>query len=74
MIDAERLASFADAWAMLSSGPADILGLSDRGRIADGYRADLTVLEHDSLKVVATMAGGVFSHVQGRFAAQVMEA
>lgn len=47
----------AAALATVTSTPADLLGLRDRGRIAVGARADLTVLtEHGD--VVATVVGG----------------
>ena len=38
--------SFADALATVTSTPADLLGLDDRGRLAIGARADLTLLDH----------------------------
>jgi alpha-D-ribose 1-methylphosphonate 5-triphosphate diphosphatase len=47
-----------DAWALVSEGPARLLGLSDRGRIVAGARADLVVVEEESLRIVATVAGG----------------
>lgn len=35
------------SWALVSSNPADALGLTDRGRIAEGLRADLTLTRPD---------------------------
>lgn len=35
----------AQAWRLVSSGPAEALGLSDRGRIAPGLRADLLLVD-----------------------------
>jgi N-acetylglucosamine-6-phosphate deacetylase len=46
-----------DAVATVTSTPADLLGLADRGRLATGARADVTVLDPD-LAVVATVIGG----------------
>lgn len=46
-----------DAVATVTSTPADLLGLTDRGRLAVGARADVTVLDAD-LRVVATIVGG----------------
>ena len=46
-----------DAVATVTSTPADLLGLADRGRLAVGCRADVTVLDRD-LRVVATIVGG----------------
>jgi alpha-D-ribose 1-methylphosphonate 5-triphosphate diphosphatase len=37
----------AAAWALVSENPARALGLADRGRIDDGLRGDLTVLQRD---------------------------
>ena len=38
--------SLADALATVTSTPADLLGLVDRGRLCVGMRADLTVVDH----------------------------
>ena len=46
-----------DAIATVTSTPADLLGLADRGRLHVGCRADVTVLDRD-LRVVATIVGG----------------
>jgi N-acetylglucosamine-6-phosphate deacetylase len=37
--------SLADALATVTSTPADLLGLVDRGRIRTGAKADLTILD-----------------------------
>jgi N-acetylglucosamine-6-phosphate deacetylase len=47
------------AVTMATVTPARVLGLEHIGRIAPGYRADLTVLS-DDLRAVATMRGGRF--------------
>lgn len=47
----------AAAWALVSENPARALGLLDRGRIADGLRGDLAVLQPDG-DVVAVFAKG----------------
>jgi N-acetylglucosamine-6-phosphate deacetylase len=46
-----------DAVATVTSTPARLLGLADRGRLAVGARADVTVLD-GGLRVVATVVGG----------------
>ena len=46
-----------DAVATVTSTPARLLGLADRGRLAVGARADVTVLDRD-LQVRATIVGG----------------
>lgn len=43
--------SLARAVQMLSADGADYLGLSDRGRIAVGMRADINVIDHDALSL-----------------------
>jgi alpha-D-ribose 1-methylphosphonate 5-triphosphate diphosphatase len=58
------------AWALISDGPARLLGLSDRGRIEAGLRADLVVLDARTRRVAATMAGGRVSYMSGDVAAR----
>lgn len=60
----------ADAWALVSSGPARLMGLEDRGRLEPGLRADLVILDGQTRRVVATMAGGRFSYLNGDIAAR----
>jgi alpha-D-ribose 1-methylphosphonate 5-triphosphate diphosphatase len=39
--------------ALITAGPADLVGLADRGRIAPGLRADLVQVRlHEGLPVV----------------------
>jgi alpha-D-ribose 1-methylphosphonate 5-triphosphate diphosphatase len=57
-------ATFADAWRLVSQGPAHALGLSDRGVIAPGMRADIVLVEDGAQpRVVATIAGGRLVHL-----------
>ncbi|MEW9919631.1 alpha-D-ribose 1-methylphosphonate 5-triphosphate diphosphatase [Marimonas sp. MJW-29] len=58
----------AQAWALISSGPAAVLGLEDRGTLAPGKRADFVVLDRDSRRVAATFAGGRVSYMSGEIA------
>ncbi|WP_226624284.1 alpha-D-ribose 1-methylphosphonate 5-triphosphate diphosphatase [Alloyangia pacifica] len=53
------------AWKLVSEGPARLLGLTDRGRIEDGLRADLIIRERDSRRIVATIAGGRVAYMSG---------
>ncbi len=53
------------AWAMISSRPAEILRLPDRGVIDYGRRADLVVVNADSQAVEATISGGRIAHLAG---------
>jgi alpha-D-ribose 1-methylphosphonate 5-triphosphate diphosphatase len=68
------LCTLPRAWAMISTRPAEILRLADRGRIAPGLRADLTVVNAETRLVEATIAGGRLSFLAGeaarRFLAQ----
>ena len=49
--------SVPDAVATVTSTPANLLGLADRGRLVAGARADVTVLD-PALRVIATVVGG----------------
>ena len=46
------------AWALVSSGPAAMLGLTDRGELTPGKRADVVVLDPATGRVAATFAAG----------------
>lgn len=61
------------AWALLSSGPAALLGLSDRGALAPGLRADLVVLDPTG-RIGATIAAGRVSYMTGEVAARFLAA
>jgi N-acetylglucosamine-6-phosphate deacetylase len=50
-------ASVPEAVRTVTSTPARVLGLTDRGVLEPGARADVTVLDHE-LRVVATYVGG----------------
>jgi N-acetylglucosamine-6-phosphate deacetylase len=54
-----RMARFglAEAAAMASLTPARVLGLTDRGRLAAGFRADLAVLARDFTPLRTVVAG-----------------
>ncbi len=58
---AERgLCTLAQAWALVSANPAKALGLSDRGSLAPGKRADIVLVEanQSEARLVATICGG----------------
>ncbi|MBD3664344.1 alpha-D-ribose 1-methylphosphonate 5-triphosphate diphosphatase [Sulfitobacter aestuariivivens] len=56
------------AWGLISTGPARVLGLTDRGSLEIGKRADFVVLEAQSRRVAATFAGGAVSYMSGDIA------
>ncbi|WP_123027029.1 N-acyl-D-amino-acid deacylase family protein [Mycolicibacterium stellerae] len=41
----------AEAVRELTSAPARVAGLADRGRIAVGYKADLNIIDHDAMRL-----------------------
>lgn len=55
----------ARAWAMISSSPASILGLLDRGRLDPGKRADLVIVNEETRQIEATIAGGRLAWLSG---------
>ena len=46
-----RRLSIPDAVRMMTSVPAKVAGLADRGRIAVGFKADLNVIDHAALRL-----------------------
>ncbi len=53
------------AWAMISEKPAEILRLPDRGRIAPGKRADLTIIDKATRRVEGTISAGRLTFLAG---------
>ncbi|MGR3760017.1 alpha-D-ribose 1-methylphosphonate 5-triphosphate diphosphatase [Roseobacteraceae bacterium NS-SX3] len=70
LLERAGLMDLAGAWALVSEGPARLLGLDDRGRLEPGKRADLVVLDKESRRVAATFAGGRISYMSGDIAAR----
>ncbi|MFO7771632.1 MAG: alpha-D-ribose 1-methylphosphonate 5-triphosphate diphosphatase [Roseovarius gahaiensis] len=62
------LLDLAGAWGLISSGPARVLGLSDRGELCPGKRADLVVLDAETRSICATLSGGRISYLSGEAA------
>jgi alpha-D-ribose 1-methylphosphonate 5-triphosphate diphosphatase len=59
------VAVLSDAWSLIAANPADALGLADRGRLAEGLRADLLLVDDRDRalpKVVATFVNGACVH------------
>lgn len=65
-------AGLAKAWPLIAENPAKAAGLTDRGVIAPGLRADLVlVAEAPAPRVVATIAGGRIAHLTAEGAARL---
>jgi len=71
---AEEGTPLAEAWSLVSDGPARLLGLSDRGWLESGYRADLVIVEESTQRIVGTIAGGAVSYLAGPLAARFLDA
>lgn len=63
----------ADIWALMTTRPAEIMGLADRGRLDLGCRADVIVVNQANRAVEATISAGRLIYLAGeaerRFAA-----
>jgi alpha-D-ribose 1-methylphosphonate 5-triphosphate diphosphatase len=63
---ADEVLPLGKAWDLISAAPAKAAGLSDRGALAEGLRADLLLVD-DALpmrpRIVAVIAGGRLVHV-----------
>jgi alpha-D-ribose 1-methylphosphonate 5-triphosphate diphosphatase len=53
-----QVLDFAHAWGLVTLNPARAAGLTDRGEIAPGKRADLILVDPAVPRVVATVAAG----------------
>jgi alpha-D-ribose 1-methylphosphonate 5-triphosphate diphosphatase len=65
----EGVAPFAAAWDLITRGPAEAVGLSDRGAIEVGRRADLVVLDDSDAarpRILATVAAGAIAYADAR--------
>jgi alpha-D-ribose 1-methylphosphonate 5-triphosphate diphosphatase len=61
----------AKAWALISTNPATAAGLTDRGAIAEGLRADLVLIDPNVPRIVATIVGGQVAHITANGAARM---
>lgn len=62
----------AAAWRMISTAPARIFGLTDRGSIALGQRADLVVVNAETRQPEMTLCAGRVAHLSGGLAARML--
>jgi len=63
---------FEHAWQMISTTPASILGLSDRGRLDAGLRADLVIMNPETHMIEATIVEGCLAFAQGTVGSRLM--
>ena len=59
--------SFAQAWSLVSSVPAELLGLRDRGAIEPGACADLVLIDDAGTSLLATWREGVLGYASESF-------
>ncbi|AGT09523.1 amidohydrolase family protein [Paracoccus aminophilus] len=59
------LAGLPKIWPLVSSRPAEICGLADRGTLDHGRRADLVIIRRDSRQVEATICAGRLAYAEG---------
>ncbi|MCY4348024.1 MAG: alpha-D-ribose 1-methylphosphonate 5-triphosphate diphosphatase [Aestuariivita sp.] len=71
-LNERNISDFSAAWSLVSSKPAALLGLSDRGQLSSGLRADIVVLHQETGRVAATIAGGCVSYLSGPIAERFM--
>lgn len=64
----QGLLPLAAAWELVSTRPAEILRLPDRGRLAPGLRADMVVINEETRAIEATICGGRITHLAGEAA------
>lgn len=60
------------AWALVSSRPAALMGLQDRGQLRAGMRADLVILSADRLRIAGTIIAGRVAHMTGDLARRMI--
>lgn len=63
----------AAAWGLISRRPAQIMGLTDRGHLGYGTRADLIAVNAETRQVELTLSAGRLAHLSGALAARAWE-
>lgn len=59
------------AWVLISTQPAQIAGLADRGHLGLGARADVVAVNPETHRVELTLCHGRVAHLSGALAAKV---
>ncbi|WP_417275480.1 alpha-D-ribose 1-methylphosphonate 5-triphosphate diphosphatase [Celeribacter halophilus] len=62
------------AWAMISTTPARIMKLSDRGCLERDKRADFVVINQTTREIEATVAGGRIAYMSGQAGQRLAQA
>jgi alpha-D-ribose 1-methylphosphonate 5-triphosphate diphosphatase len=65
-LEADGVLPLAEAWNLISAAPAQAAGLIDRGILAEGYRADIVLVDDEVLmrpRIVAVIAAGRLVHL-----------
>ncbi|QWG11163.1 alpha-D-ribose 1-methylphosphonate 5-triphosphate diphosphatase [Bradyrhizobium sediminis] len=63
---ADGVLPLADAWHLISAGPANAAGLTDRGVLAEGRRADIILVDDEAPlrpRIVGVLAAGRVVHL-----------
>lgn len=68
------LCDMAGAWGMISTAPARIAGLLDRGHLGMGARADIAVMNRDTHQIEMTLTHGRVAHLTGELARRMADA
>jgi alpha-D-ribose 1-methylphosphonate 5-triphosphate diphosphatase len=68
----DRVCDLPAAWGMISAQPAHIAGLTDRGHLGMGARADLIAVNPDTRAVEMTLSAGRLAHLSGGLARRAM--
>lgn len=71
VLHARGTLDLAQAWALVSANPAAAAGLSDRGSIATGKRADLVLVDPTTRDAVATFVAGRPAFLSAKGAARL---
>jgi alpha-D-ribose 1-methylphosphonate 5-triphosphate diphosphatase len=63
---ADGVLPLAEAWNLISAAPAQAAGLIDRGILAEGYRADIILVDDEvplRPRIIAVIAAGRLVHL-----------
>ncbi len=71
VLEGRGVLGLAEAWALISANPAAAGGLSDRGRLDEGLRGDVVIVEPARRAPVATFCGGKLAWVSAEGSARL---